>query len=39
MADGGKSEEYRGLNGVQRAAVLMLALGEDQCARLFGMMH
>ena len=39
MADGGKSEEYRGLNGLQRAAVLMLALGEDQCARLFGMMH
>ena len=39
MADGAKSEEYRGLNGVQRAAMLMLALGEDQCARLFGMMH
>jgi flagellar motor switch protein FliG len=39
MADGGKSEEYRSLNGVQRAAVLMLSLGEDQCARLFGMMH
>jgi flagellar motor switch protein FliG len=39
MADGGKSEEYRSLNGVQRAAVLMLALGEDQCSRLFGMMH
>ncbi|MGA3402843.1 MAG: flagellar motor switch protein FliG [Acetobacteraceae bacterium] len=39
MADGAKSEEYRNLNGVQRAAILMLALGEDQCARLFGMMH
>jgi flagellar motor switch protein FliG len=39
MADGGKSEEYRSLNGVQRAAVLMLSLGEDQCSRLFGMMH
>ncbi len=39
MADNLKSEEYRGLNGVQRAAILMLALGEDQCARLFGMMH
>ncbi len=39
MAEGAKSEEYRSLNGVQRAAILMLALGEDQCARLFGMMH
>jgi flagellar motor switch protein FliG len=24
---------------VQRAAILMLALGEEQCSRLFGMMH
>jgi len=40
VADSGlKSEEYRGLSGVQKAAMLMLALGEDQCARLFGMMH
>ncbi len=39
MADGAKSEEYRSLNGVQKAAMLMLALGEDQCTRLFGMMH
>jgi flagellar motor switch protein FliG len=39
MADSLKGEEYRGLNGVQKAAMLMLALGEDQCARLFGMMH
>jgi flagellar motor switch protein FliG len=39
MADALKGEEYRGLNGVQKAAMLMLALGEDQCARLFGMMH
>jgi flagellar motor switch protein FliG len=39
MADAGKSDEYRSLNGVQRAAILMLALGEDQCTRLFGMMH
>jgi len=39
MADGGKSEDYRGLNGAQKAAILMLALGEDQCSRLFGMMH
>jgi len=39
MAEGAKGEEYRSLNGVQRAAILMLALGEDQCTRLFGMMH
>jgi flagellar motor switch protein FliG len=39
MADPAKSEDYRGLTGVQKAAMLMLALGEDQCTRLFGMMH
>lgn len=39
MAEGLKAEEYRNLNGVQRAAILMLALGEEQCTRLFGMMH
>ena len=40
MADAGlKSDDYRGLSGAQKAAMLMLALGEDQCARLFGMMH
>jgi flagellar motor switch protein FliG len=27
------------LNGAQKAAVLMLALGEEQSSRLFGMMH
>jgi flagellar motor switch protein FliG len=32
-------EDYRSLSGVQKAAMLMLALGEEQCARLFGMMH
>jgi flagellar motor switch protein FliG len=32
-------DEYRALTGPQKAAVLMLALGEDQCGRLFGMMH
>jgi flagellar motor switch protein FliG len=32
-------DDYRALSGSQKAAVLMLALGEDQCARLFGMMH
>ena len=39
MADSSKSEEYRGLTGVQKAAMLMLALGEEQCSALFGMMH
>src|SRR5580698_10302247 len=34
-----RSSELSGLSGTQRAAMLMLALGEDQCARLFGMMH
>ncbi len=27
------------LPGPQRAAILMLALGEEHCARMFGMMH
>ncbi len=34
-----KSEDYRGINGAQKAAILMLALGEEQCTRLFSMMH
>jgi flagellar motor switch protein FliG len=33
------SDGARGLSGAQRAAVLMLALGDEQCSRLFGMMH
>jgi flagellar motor switch protein FliG len=32
-------DDLRGMPGPQRAAVLMLALGEEQCARLFSMMH
>jgi flagellar motor switch protein FliG len=32
-------EDVRTLTGSQRAAVFMLALGEEQCARLFSMMH
>jgi len=32
-------DDYRALNGPQKVAVLMLALGEDQCSHLFGMMH
>src|ERR1700735_505640 len=34
-----RTPEMRGLSGPQKAAVLMLALNEDQCARLFNMMH
>ena len=34
-----KSEDYRGITGSQKAAILMLALGEEQCTRLFSMMH
>jgi flagellar motor switch protein FliG len=34
-----KQEDIRTMSGPQKAAALMLALGEDQCARLFGMMH
>lgn len=34
-----RTEEYNAMTGPQKAAVLMLALGEDQCARLFSMMH
>jgi flagellar motor switch protein FliG len=36
MARGGDTEV---LTGASKAAALMLALGEDQCARLFSMMH
>jgi len=34
-----KSGDIRNLRGSERAAIMMLALGEDHCARLFGMMH
>ena len=33
------TDDYRALRGSHKAAILMLALGEDQCARLFGLMH
>ncbi len=33
------SEDAKELSGHKKAAALMLALGEDQFARLFGMMH
>ncbi len=34
-----KSEDTRVMSGPQKAAALMLALGEEQCSRLLGMMH
>src|SRR5580698_7441271 len=39
MAEPGKAEDYRNLKGAQKAAIVMLALGEEQCGRLFAMMH
>lgn len=32
-------EDYRSLSGPQKAAVLMMALGEESAARLFALMH
>jgi flagellar motor switch protein FliG len=32
-------DEYRELTGPKKAALLMLALGTEQCSRLFGLMH
>lgn len=34
-----KSEDYRLLSGAQKAAILMLALGEEHCTRIFTLMH
>ena len=34
-----KLDDSRTRSGPQKAAALMLALGDDQCARIFGMMH
>ena len=34
-----KSEDYRAISGAQKAAILMMALGEEQCTRLFSLMH
>jgi flagellar motor switch protein FliG len=31
--------EYRNLAGPQKASILLLALGEEMCGRLFAMMH
>jgi flagellar motor switch protein FliG len=34
-----RAPEAGELTGAQKAAIVMLALGEEHCARLFGMMH
>jgi flagellar motor switch protein FliG len=34
-----KADDYRLLSGAQKAAILMMALGEDHCTRLFAMMQ
>ena len=34
-----KIDDPRGLNGAQKAAILMLALGEEQSGRIFALMH
>ena len=39
MAELARPDEYRAMSGTQKAATLMLALGEEQCTRLFAMMH
>ena len=32
-------EDYRSLTGPQKAAIMMLSLGEEQAGKLFGMME
>jgi flagellar motor switch protein FliG len=39
MAQASPTSPTQDLPGAQKAAILMLALGEAQCAKLFGMMH
>lgn len=39
MSDRTKLDEFRAMKGTQKAAILMLTLGEDHCTRLFAMMH
>ena len=39
MANLVKFDGGRSLKGPQKAAILMLALGESHCTRLFAMMH
>lgn len=39
MANDSKSDDFRSMKGTQRAAIMMMAMGEEHCSRLFGMMH
>lgn len=39
MAEISHLDDYRSLNGPQKAAILMLALGEEQCSHVFSLMH
>ena len=39
MAELAKLDDFRALRGAQKAAIVMLALGDEQCGRLFAMMH
>ena len=32
-------DDYRSLNGMQKAALLVMSVGEDTAAKLFGLMH
>ena len=32
-------DDYRGMAGPHKAAILMLALGEERCTQIFGLMH
>jgi flagellar motor switch protein FliG len=34
-----RADDFRTLSGSQKAAILMLAVGEEHCARLFALMH
>ncbi len=34
-----RTDDYASLTGVQKAAILMLALGEEKCGQLFARMH
>jgi flagellar motor switch protein FliG len=34
-----KLEDYRTITGAQKSAMLMMALGDEHCARLFTLMH
>ncbi len=34
-----RTDDFASLAGAQKAAILMLALGEEQCGRLFALMH